>query len=169
MAPTDSSAGLLAFPPELISRVVEQAVGDADLTARILTRVGLGPPPGEVRRLPATFLFELGAACRLLAWEVAGLTLHREAGLPSARDALRAAFREAAALAANPSAPDPGPSLSPAVLALAIDRLAWAGPAYLRAEILLDTPDEDALVEAMARFLWDRRRRPAAIELRGTP
>jgi hypothetical protein len=169
MAPTDSCAGLAAFPPELITRALEQAVRDADLTAHILTHVGLGPPPGEVRHLPATFLLELGAACRLLAWEVAGLTFHCQAGLPSARDALRDAFRDAAARAADPSAPDPGPALSRAVFALTVDRLAWTGPAYLRAEVLLDTPDEDALVEAMARFLWDHRHRPSAIELRGTP
>ena len=60
MAPTDSCAGLAAFPPELITHVVEQAVRDADLTAHILTRVGLGPPPGEVRHLPATFLSSSG-------------------------------------------------------------------------------------------------------------
>jgi hypothetical protein len=169
MAPTDNCAGLAAFPPELITRVVEQAVSDADLTAHILTLVGLGPPPGEVRRLPATFLLELGAACRLLAWEVAGLTLHRQAGLPSAQDAFRDAFLDDAARLADPSAPDPGPSLTRDVLALTIDRLAWAGPAYFRAEVLLDTPDEDALVEAMARFLWDHRHRTPAIELRGAP
>jgi hypothetical protein len=153
----------------LITRLAEQAARDADLALDILTRVGLGPPPGEVRYLPATFLLELGAACRLLAWEVTGLTLHREAGLPSARDALRDAFWGAAALAADPSAPDPGPSLSRAVFALAVDRLAWAGPAYLRAEVILDSPDEDVMVEAMARFLWDHRRRPPEIDLRGTP
>jgi hypothetical protein len=168
MAPTDRGAGLAAFPPELIARVAEQATQDADLAAHILTTFGLGPPPGQIRRFPATFLLDLAAASRLLAWEVTGLTLHREAGLPSARDALRDAFRDCAVLVADPSAPDPGASLSGAVIALTVDRLAWAGPAHLRAEVLLDTPDEDALVEAMARFLWGHRQRSPATELRGT-
>ena len=85
MVPTDNS--LAAYPPELITRVAEQAARDADLTAHFLKAVGLAPPPGTVRRLPSEFLLELGAAMRLLAWEVDGLDLH-EPGLPTARDAI---------------------------------------------------------------------------------
>jgi hypothetical protein len=169
MAPTDPSIPLATFPPELISRVAEQAAQDAELAAHTLKGVGLGPPPGGVRRLPPEFLLELGAACRLLAWEVGGLTLHREAGLPPARDAILRAFQDAAARKADPSAPAPGPSLIRAVFDLTVECLAWTGPAYLRAEVLLDTPDEDVLVDAMARFLWEHRHGPPANEPGGMP
>ena len=99
---------LAAFPPELIARVAEQAARDADLTAHFLTAVGLGPPPGRARPLPGDFLLELGAAMRLLAWEVDGLDLH-ESGLPAARDAILQAFRDAARRARRPSLPGPVP------------------------------------------------------------
>ena len=78
MVPTDNS--LAAYPPELITGVAEQAARDADLTAHFLTAVGLAPAPGKVRRLPSEFLLELGAAMRLLAWEVDGLDLQVRAG-----------------------------------------------------------------------------------------
>ena len=54
MVPSDNS--LAAYPPELITRVTEQAARDADLTAHFLTAVGLASPPGKVRRLPSEFL-----------------------------------------------------------------------------------------------------------------
>src|SRR5262245_49756859 len=81
VTPADPSA-LDAFPPELIARVVDQANRDAELAISVLDRLGVVPPPGQVRYLPAEFLLELGAACQLIAWEAVGLTLHREAGLP---------------------------------------------------------------------------------------
>src|SRR3954451_8327325 len=85
MVPTDNP--LAAYPPELIARVAEQAARDADLTAHFLKGVGLAPPAGTTRPLPSGFLLELGAALRLLAWEVDGLDLN-ESGLPTARDAI---------------------------------------------------------------------------------
>ncbi len=157
MVPTDNS--LAAYPPELITRVAEQAARDADLTAHFLTAVGLAPPPGKVRRLPSEFLLELGAAMRLLAWEVEGLDLH-ESHLPSARDAILQSFRDSTRRMHDPASP--APCLGRSVFRLTVERLAWAGPRDLHAEILLDIPDEDALVEAMARFLWDRRAAPPA-------
>lgn len=160
MVPTPPASAVC--PPELIALVVEQATRDAELVCHILTSVGLAPPPGGVRCLPADFLRELGAAVRLLHWETAGLTIHLEAGLPAAGDAIRQVFRDAVGRLKDPSAPAPDLALSRAVRRLTFDRLAWTGPADLRAEIVLDAPDEDVLVEAMARILWDRRHRPTA-------
>jgi len=143
-----------AYPPELIDRVASLAERDAGLTAEFLGAVGLAPPPGEACRLPARVLLELGAAMRLLAWEEEGLDCRR-AGLPIARDAILRVFREATDLLRDPSGP--APTLGRDVFGFTVDHLAWAGPKDLRAEILLDFPDEDALVEVMARFLWDNR------------
>ena len=91
---------------------------------------------------------------RLLAWEVDGLDLH-ESDLPAARDAILQSFQDATRRIHDPASP--APCLGRAVFRLTVERLAWAGPRDLHAEILLDVPDEDVLVEAMARFLWDRR------------
>src|SRR4051794_12429450 len=152
MVPSDNP--LAAFPPELVARVAEQAARDADLTAHFLNGVGLGPLPGTTRPLPSDLLLELGAAMRLLAWEVDGLELH-ESGLPTARDAILQAFQGAERRIHDPSSPAPG--LCRSVFRITGERLAWVGPRDLHAEILLGIPDEDDLVEAMARFLWDHR------------
>ncbi len=152
MVPTDNPP--TTYPPELIDRVAEQAARDADMTAGFLEAIGLTPPSGEARHLPGDFLLELGAAMRLLAWEVDGLDLHG-AGLPTARDAILRVFRDATNRLRNQSFPIP--SLGRDVFRISVERLAWVGPRDLHAEILLDVPDEDTLVEAMARFLWDRR------------
>ncbi len=149
-----SDTTLAAFPPELIARVAEQAAGDADLVAHFLEELGLAPTPGTTRQLPGELLLDLGAAMRLLAWEVAGLELN-EPGLPAAGDAILQAFRAAMRRKHEPSAP--ASALGRAVLRITAERLAWVGPRDLHAEILLDVPDEDELVEAMAHFLWERR------------
>jgi hypothetical protein len=159
MVPTDNS--LAAYPPELIARFAEQAAGDGDMTVHFLKVVGLAPPPGETLELPSDFLLELGAAMRLLAWERDGLVVH-ESGLPTARDAIRQAFRGLLQCIQDPFSPAPASSLCRDVFRVTVERLAWVGPRDLHAEIVLDLPDEDALVESMARFLWDRRRAPAA-------
>jgi hypothetical protein len=38
-------------------------------------------------------------------------------------------------------------------------RLTWAGQRHLGAEVILDAPDEDALVESLAQLLWAHRDR----------
>src|SRR3954467_4937985 len=119
MVPTDNS--LAAYPPELIARVAEQAARDADLTAYFLKAVGFIPPPGTTIFLPGEFLLELGAAMRLLAWEVDGLDLH-EFGLPTARDAILQAFRDATRRIDDPSSP--APSLRRAVFRITVEHLA---------------------------------------------
>src|SRR5205085_993171 len=117
--------------------------------------------------LPADFLLDLGAAMRLLAWEQAGLTLHRESGLPPAAEAATQVFLDAVPSAAGRRWPNLW--LCKAVLRLSVDRFAWAGGRDLRADVLLGFPDEDALVEALAGFLWDHRSPPPSDDRGGTP
>jgi hypothetical protein len=160
MANPLATPDLSQLPTELLRHVTEEAERDAGRTGAFLGAVGLGPPDGGVRRLPGDLLLNLGAALRLLSWEQAGLAIHREAGLPAARDAIRQVFLDAVPAAGRES--QPGPWLGEAVLRLSVERFAWAGRRELQAEVLLDFPDEDALVEAMARFLWDHRHTPTA-------
>ena len=92
MVPTENP--LAAYPPELIDRVAEQAARDAELNAHFLEEVGLLPLAREAPGLPSGLLLALGAAMRLRSWESLGMDLRAE-GLPTAREALFRAFREA--------------------------------------------------------------------------
>jgi hypothetical protein len=159
MITTDLATSLEPYPPDLLARVGQQAAEDADFVIALLRELGLAPPPGETREFSARSLLELGAAGRLFGWERRGLDLHREAGLPSARDALFRVFDVDEPPARDPSAADCIPILAAAVFVLTVERLAWTGPRDLRAEILLDIPEGDDHIDAMAQFLWDNRRR----------
>jgi hypothetical protein len=155
MATRSNIPNLPDYPPELIRFVTEEAERDADRAWYFLRLVDLAPPPGQIRRLPAGLLLNLGAAARLLEWEQAGITIHLDAGLPCARDAARRIFLEAVPVDGEARGPEPW--LSEAVFRLTIDRFAWTGRTDLQAEIRLDFPDEDVLVEALAQFLWTHR------------
>jgi hypothetical protein len=136
------------YPQDLLDAVVRDAEADADRVVLFLDALGLTPPPGQTRPMPAAFLLDLGSALRLLAWEAHGFSFHRDAGLPAARDAIRAAFRG--------SPRDPA-ELSNAVLRLAVDRFAWAGQPELGTDVALGDVDEDAALDAIADFLWTHR------------
>jgi hypothetical protein len=154
MIATAPAPSLDAYPLELIDRVVELAAEQADFAAGFLRRFGLLPPAGG---FSAEFLLELGAVGRMFFWEYDGLDHHRDAGLPSAGDALLGLVTWHRRPDRDPSA-DPPPSLMHAVFVLSVEHLAWTGPRDLKAEVLLGFPDEDALVDAIARFLWENRR-----------
>ena len=99
--------------------------------------------------MPARFLLHLGAALRLLVWEAQGFFIHRAAGLPEARQAIRDAFRSLANPGTDPT------ELCVTVLRLAVECFAWHGPRDLNADIALDQlADEDAALDALAEYLW---------------
>jgi len=47
--------------------------------------------------------------------------------------------------------------LSVRVLALTVERFAWHARDDLGAEVLLGFPEEDAVLDALAQFLWEHR------------
>jgi hypothetical protein len=153
MARTTETPNDPAPPPELLAAVAADAGADADLAIGLLRRMGLGPQRGQTAAWPGRFLLNLGAALRLWVWELSGVTVHRDAGLPAARDA----FRQVWLRAAGPTADDPHPFLYRAVIRLATDRLAWTGRRDLAASVVLGDPDEEALVDALAHLLWAHR------------
>ncbi|MDB5312677.1 MAG: hypothetical protein JWO38_6879 [Gemmataceae bacterium] len=155
MSATLDSAAVAHLPPELVRSVADDGVLDAHRVGTFLQALGLTPPPGRTYRIPLDVLLNLGAALRLVLWEEAGLTVHREAGLPAAGDALQTVFFDAVPEPGETRAPDPWLFL--AVFRLTVDRFAWSAPSLLAAEVLLDVPDEETLVEAMAHLLWTAR------------
>src|SRR5262245_29045556 len=80
------------FPTDLLQAVAQHATADAERVVRFLDALGLRatrPETDVPSALPTFFLIGLGATLRLLVWEEAGLHAHRDAGLPSAQEALR--------------------------------------------------------------------------------
>src|SRR5262245_10583053 len=80
------------FPGEMVNAVAVDAARDAERVRRFLRLLGLDPAREKLRPIPREFLLHLGAALRLLAWEIKGFFFHREAGLPEARQAIDDAF-----------------------------------------------------------------------------
>jgi hypothetical protein len=157
MAANSELFDLSAYPVELIRAAAEEGARDADNVHRFLGYLGLTPPPGGVRYFPRPFLLNLAAALRLVCWEAASIDVHLKAGLPRALEALKRVTLEAADKN-SPLRQDAW--LARAVFMLTVERFAWAGPRELKADVLLEVPDEATLVRAMADFLWRHRTQP---------
>lgn len=151
MATVQSSFTLNDFPAEMVTAVAAYAVCDAHCVGLFLSRLGIRGTPEKPLSVPAGFLLHLGAAFRLLTWEAQGFYGHREAGLPEAEQAIRDAFLSLVEPAADPS------GLLVAVMRLSVERFAWSGLPELGADIILDEAQEDALLEALADYLWTHR------------
>jgi hypothetical protein len=140
-----------AFPPEMVAAVPANAERDAESVACFLHHLGLEGEPDNPLPLPPGFLLYLASALRLLDWETQGFSSHREAGLPEVRAAIIDAFRQV---------DDPNADAKPfcvAVLRLAVERFAWGGQTELGADVALEDPQEELLLEALADFLWANR------------
>jgi hypothetical protein len=149
-----------SLPPDLIAAVAQEAADDADRVGQFLDVLSENPVFSwwiqRPRRLPASVLLELmylGFALRLLIWEQCGLQVHRDAGLPPARDILRDVFLAPG----DPAAAARIAQLPGQVMALFIQRFAWAGRRELGTAMVLDPADEEQALEALADFLWDHR------------
>jgi hypothetical protein len=158
MAASSYPIPLDQFSPDLIQAVARDAAAAADYVAVFLDALGLrgtneGGTPVPLR-LPYFFLLGLGAALRLLVWEQHGVQAHRDAGLPPADEAVRAVFRAVTAPEPPEEKERRARQLGCRVLAAFVERLAWSGQALLGADVELGQADEDALVDALARFLW---------------
>jgi hypothetical protein len=149
MAATSPSSPAAGEPAEFVSFVSASAEADAVRVGEFLRQVGLAPV-GEQPTLPPALLLDLGAALRFAEWEEAGLDVHRRDGLPDARSGI---LRALTGPGTGPTADLPDYYLHLAVLNLFAHRLAWTGPSALGADVVIDAPDEDDLIEALAHCL----------------
>lgn len=143
----------LPYPHDLIRAVAVEADRDADRVITFLRALGLDASTGRPRHLPPAFLLAVGPGLRLLAWEANGYTAHTDAGLPDARTVLRDTFLAAT----TPERLDP--RLPVGVLAVFVERFAWAAREALGADVMLGDldPDGESAAEAVAEFLWTAR------------
>lgn len=145
------------YPSEQVRFAADGAADEATWVAAFLTAAGFAP--GGTHGFTPGLLLDLGGMTRLRAWEAAGLDVHCQAGLPTAHEALEHVIDVITAAAADPAALARAGALGRAVFDLRMSRFAWAGPEDFRADIALGTPDEDALIEALADLLWASRLR----------
>jgi len=160
MATGVSPAGFTIPPPDLVQAIALAAERDADCVGYLLDALAKTTAGSwlatEPVRLPRDFLLGLGASFRLTLWEAAGIQVHRDAGLPSARDAFLDVFRSFT----DPAAASRTDGLWFRVCLLSVKYLAWTGPQDLSAELTLGDmkeDEEDALVNAVAKLLWTHR------------
>jgi hypothetical protein len=140
------------FPDDLIVAVTREAEADADRVAELLRYVGLQPTEGKPLGFSRDLLLFLGAALRLGSWEEAGVPIHFSIGLPPASRILADAIRSAQqGHCAYPK------ELSHVVHKLFIDRAAWHGR-DLGGVVELGGLDDETALDALAQFLWSRRR-----------
>jgi hypothetical protein len=147
---------LRRYPEDLVRFAVDEAGRDADDVAALLAAAGLAPP-GGTGEVPAGVLLDLGAVVRLRRWEAAGHAVHIEAGLPTARAALQLVIATLLSAAVDRAGLAAAGELGRAVFGLAVSRFAWTARARLGADVVLAGGAEDALVEALAQFLWAHR------------
>ncbi|WP_165246493.1 hypothetical protein [Paludisphaera soli] len=151
--PPGRNAVEASAPADLRDATAAEAGRDADRVAAFLRAIGIAPAPARPVRLPAASLLALGAALRLWQWERSGLDVHLQAGLPSAERALTEALESLGAAEARSI-----DELSRRVVALFAERFAWRGRSELGADVVLDDPDDDVMLEALAQLLWASRR-----------
>jgi hypothetical protein len=154
MAISPSPIDLAGFPYEFLAGVRRQAQMDAKMVIYFLEALANEYPElGWQKKkpsIPMSVVVGLGAALRMWLWEDHGIQIHREAGLPSAVEAVKDVFRSpmdsgAAARTAE---------LPARVMALFGERLAWEAPPGT--PVLLGDIDDDD-VDAVADFLWRHR------------
>lgn len=126
-------------------------------------RVGLLQEAPDGRRLvdhlhPGTLL-EIASFLQIEEWHRTGLGALLSDALPPLDVARRDIYERClhGDLGAGES---PQLRMTWPMVSVLVERLAVAGPGILGAEIVLGVADEDALIDAVAQLIWDRRHVP---------
>ena len=157
MVPTSLRNIKRQYPAEQIGFATDGAAEEAEWVATFLASAGLAPSPGKTCGFPRGILLDLGGMVRLQSWEAAGLDAHRRAGLLTGDEALEYIIEVLTRAAADPAELARAGLLGRAVFELRMSKFAWAGRTEFQADIALDDADEEALIDALAEFLWEFR------------
>jgi hypothetical protein len=153
------SLAIDSFPTDLINAIKADALRDAERVERFLRVLGLQPILHHLIRHRPGFLLDLAAALRLLAWEEAGLDLKAFARLPAARAALLNVLQSLTQSVIGQHEAVKVDSLLQDVMGAFFDYFAWSARVELDVDVTLGEVDEDAVLEALADFLWAHRPR----------
>ena len=155
MVTSKTREGTLDLPDTFVKAIVQHAERRALLIIRYLRSTKLGK--AKVIRFPEPALLELGAVLELGVWERRGLLSQLDVDLPTYREA---ADQLAARCMKGPSAfeeADDAP-LYHRMLRVWTEYLAWDGPEFIQAEVVLGDFDDDEFINLLAEFVWSRRR-----------
>lgn len=153
-------AAVQDFHPEVVQAVIRNADYCATLVAACLDvldkRLKEDGHAQGAQGLPTGFLLELGTVLQLKIWEQQGLREFLPADLPTFAAAMADLHRR---VTTNPLAFQSIESnrLGQYVLQVELERLSWAAPELLEADMVITDVDDDALVEAVAQLLWVHR------------
>lgn len=154
------AAGSQLLAEQIIEGFAFNGRFNANLVGHFLEANGLIPPRTARGRQPISFprefLLDLAGVLRLALWEHLGLSDRLPADLPNAAEALAELFqRWSANLPKVTNAPSR--AVLRRVLHTWFSRFAWSGLEELNADVVLDDAKEQALLEALADFLWEHR------------
>jgi hypothetical protein len=158
--PPERSAALNSLPPDMVRWAETAARDDADAVGTFLRDAcGIRGTPDRPVRVPLQLVLDLAGALRLHAWEQVGTDPRQFPGLPDLACALRDVVRQV-----RPDLDDSGTGLPPGELAARVfdvhlDFFAWCGRPELGADVILGPADEEAVLDALADFLWRYRSR----------
>jgi hypothetical protein len=152
MATPDISPITSPFPEELCAAVALESEADADRVVLFMRELGYKPSLDKPLYIDREVLLFFGAVLRLDTWERAGISIHRDRGMPSARELLM----DAAQTMLKGTRPD-GTGLGHQVTKIFIYNFSWSARRHLDAPVLLDALDEDKTLDAIAELLWSRR------------
>jgi len=156
MSDTSSNpSNTLSGPINMIEAILRMAEEDAELVANWLSAMGISTPSTNKTQnyFPPTLLLGIGRAMRLLVWERQGIRLHIDAGLPESKVVLQQVLN---CVYADDIDQLNGlvDKLSGPILELAISQLAWSGPEQLGGDVIVQRPEEDEFLDAIAELLW---------------
>lgn len=150
---------LLQIPPDRVEALCRETERDAHRVAvflgEFLQRVPFSIPATRWT-FPSSFLLALGTGLRLLYWEDHGIVIHRDAGLPPAMKVICETF-EGLRLKEDADRWSRAVQLFHEVTWLFAEHIAWHGHAMMGGEFVVGRANEDALVDVLARFLWEHR------------
>jgi hypothetical protein len=150
---------LKQIPPERVAALCQETERNARRVTVVLDEFlqKFTPTvPATKWGFPPTFLLSLSTGLWLLYWEDHGILIHREAGLPPAMQVIHDAFA-GLRLKEHADRWSRAVQLFCDVTWLFAEHIAWHGPAEMGGEFVVGRANEDALVDVLARFLWEHR------------
>lgn len=143
---------------EYLAAIISFASHRAEMVHHFLIALGVKATPEEPVSLPGWFLADLSHTLVLYRWERAGIAHALDASFPRAGDLILTLIADAE----NPDTPvdrQPNQALEVQILRAYLRSCSWTANQELRSEMRIHVDPGTDFVEALAQFLWSKRRR----------